>query len=163
RPPFAGGNTLEKLVRHATEDVPPVERLRPEVPPAVAAVVRRLMAKRPEDRYPTPADLAAALAPFCRTALPSPVRPPSSPFFDGPATPAGGTGHGGAPPEAAAGDDLSVLAGTVAPGNSATALGTTHLPSHPGGGQPTWRERRVWVALIAAAVAGGLLAAGAAG
>jgi serine/threonine-protein kinase len=163
RPPFAGGNTLEKLVRHATEDVPPLERLRPEVPPAVAAVVRRLMAKRPEDRFPTAADLAAALAPFCRAALPSPVRPPSSPFIDGLATPAGGTGHGGAPPEGAAGDDVSVLAGTVAPVSSATAPGTTHLPSHPGGGPPTRRARWVGVALLVAAVAGGLLAAGVAG
>ena len=43
-------------------DLAPVERLRPDVPPAVAAVVRKLMAKRPEDRFQAPADLIAALA-----------------------------------------------------------------------------------------------------
>jgi hypothetical protein len=37
---------------------------RPEVPPAVAAVVGKLMAKRPEERYQTPAELAEALAPL---------------------------------------------------------------------------------------------------
>ena len=83
RPPFAGGNTLEKLVRHATEDAPELERLRPEVPPPLAALVRRLMAKRPEERYGTAAELAAALEPFCGAPLLfDPVRPPSSPFID---------------------------------------------------------------------------------
>ena len=42
-----------------------MEQLRPDVPPGVAAVVRKLMAKRPEDRYQTPAEAAAALAAVC--------------------------------------------------------------------------------------------------
>src|SRR5207244_3279549 len=42
----------------------PVEQLRPVVPPGVAAIVRRMMAKQPEDRYSTPAELAHALEPF---------------------------------------------------------------------------------------------------
>jgi serine/threonine-protein kinase len=62
--PFPGGTTLEKLVRHSTVEAPPVELARPDVPPQVAAIVRRLMAKEPEYRFQTPADLAAALAPF---------------------------------------------------------------------------------------------------
>jgi hypothetical protein len=36
------------------------------VPPGLAAVVRTMMAKRPEDRYPTPAAVAEALAAFAR-------------------------------------------------------------------------------------------------
>jgi serine/threonine-protein kinase len=59
RVPFPGRNGTDKLLRHQTETPPPVDRLRPEVPPRVAAVVARLMAKRPGDRYPTPAALAA--------------------------------------------------------------------------------------------------------
>ena len=62
RVPFPGRNTAEKLLRHQMEVPPPVDQLRPEVAPAVAAVVARLMAKRPGDRYQTPAELAAALA-----------------------------------------------------------------------------------------------------
>jgi serine/threonine protein kinase len=64
RLPFPGGTTLEKLVRHGTEEPTPVESLRPEVPAAMAAIVRRLMAKQPAERFQTPAELAAALAPF---------------------------------------------------------------------------------------------------
>jgi WD40 repeat protein/serine/threonine protein kinase len=61
RVPFPRGTLTEKLLQHQLELPTPVERLRPDVPPAVAAVVRKLLAKRPEDRYQTPADLAAAL------------------------------------------------------------------------------------------------------
>jgi Leucine-rich repeat (LRR) protein/tRNA A-37 threonylcarbamoyl transferase component Bud32 len=61
RVPFPGGEALGKLLKHRLEEPEPVERLRPDVPPAVAAVVRRLMAKRPDDRYQTPAEVVAAL------------------------------------------------------------------------------------------------------
>jgi serine/threonine protein kinase len=61
--PFPGGSLLQKLRRHQSEEPMPIEYLRPDVPAAVAAVVRTLMAKRPEDRYQTPAELAAALNP----------------------------------------------------------------------------------------------------
>jgi serine/threonine protein kinase len=64
RVPFPGGTTLEKLIRHGTEEPAAVERLRPAVPAAVGAVVRKLLAKRPEERFQTPAELAAALTPF---------------------------------------------------------------------------------------------------
>src|SRR5207248_4307962 len=56
-----GGTGRNRLFKHALEEPEPVERLRPEVPPPVAAVVRRLMAKRPEDRFQAPAELAAVL------------------------------------------------------------------------------------------------------
>jgi hypothetical protein len=61
QPPFPGGETVQKLMRHQLEEPVPVEDLRPDVTPRVAAVVRRLMAKRPEDRFQSPADAAAAL------------------------------------------------------------------------------------------------------
>jgi serine/threonine protein kinase len=61
RPPFEGATITNKLFKHALEEPPPVEKLRPEVPSAVAAVVRKMMAKRPDDRYQTPAELAAVL------------------------------------------------------------------------------------------------------
>jgi serine/threonine protein kinase len=59
--PFPGGSAVEKLFRHHTEAPRPVEQLRPEVPPAVASSVRRLLAKQPQDRYQTPAELAVDL------------------------------------------------------------------------------------------------------
>jgi len=68
--PYPGGTLTEKLVKHQLNPLPRVERLRREVPPDLAAVVRRLMAKTPAERYATPADLAAALEPFCGTRPP---------------------------------------------------------------------------------------------
>jgi serine/threonine protein kinase len=55
RVPFPGRKPVEKLYRHRHEHPVPVEQLRPEVPGAVAAVVRKLLAKQPQDRYQTPA------------------------------------------------------------------------------------------------------------
>jgi WD40 repeat protein len=62
QPPFLGGSALEKLFQHQWQEPVPVEQRRPGVSPAVAAVVRKLMAKRPQDRYPIPAEAAVALA-----------------------------------------------------------------------------------------------------
>jgi serine/threonine-protein kinase len=162
RVPFPGGNALEKLVRHATEDAPAVERLRPEVPPPVAAIVRRLMAKLPEDRFATAAEVAAALAPFCGTApLSDPVRAPSSPFIDALATPA----VGAAPAADPSTDDESALAGTLTAESSSTTLGSTRFPplARPEpewpAGKWNWARVSVFVGLVVA----GLLGAGALG
>jgi Leucine-rich repeat (LRR) protein/tRNA A-37 threonylcarbamoyl transferase component Bud32 len=62
RVPFPGGEALAKLLKHRLEEPAPIEQLRPDLPPGVAAVVRRLMAKRPEDRHQTPAEAADDLA-----------------------------------------------------------------------------------------------------
>ncbi len=64
--PFPGGTFLQKLDRQRWETPPSVDQLRPEAS-AAAAVVRKLMAKRPEDRYHTPDALAAALEELSRT------------------------------------------------------------------------------------------------
>ena len=40
----------------------PVNQLRPDMPPGVAAVVSKLMAKKPEDRFQTPGELAEVLS-----------------------------------------------------------------------------------------------------
>ncbi|MCS6852307.1 MAG: protein kinase [Gemmataceae bacterium] len=64
RVPFPGGTVGEKLYRHWCEEPTPVESLRPEVPPEISAIVRRLLAKKPEERYSRPVELAAALAPW---------------------------------------------------------------------------------------------------
>jgi serine/threonine-protein kinase len=69
--PFPGGNTVEKLVRHGTEEPQPIEQLRTDIPAEVAAIVKKLMAKDPANRYPTPSDLANALAPHAVAAPPT--------------------------------------------------------------------------------------------
>jgi formylglycine-generating enzyme required for sulfatase activity len=63
-PPFAGATAIEYLAKHLTQEPTPIETLRPEVPTEVAAIVRKMMAKKPEERYQTPAEVAQALEPF---------------------------------------------------------------------------------------------------
>src|SRR5262249_20302786 len=63
KPPFPGHQLLEKLYKHKHEEPVPLQMHRPDVSPAVAAVVARLMRKHPKDRYQLPGELAAALVP----------------------------------------------------------------------------------------------------
>lgn len=62
--PFPDGTVMEKLIRHTTDAPTPVARCRPEVAAPIAAIVDRLLSKKPADRFETPAELAAALQPF---------------------------------------------------------------------------------------------------
>jgi serine/threonine protein kinase/ActR/RegA family two-component response regulator len=59
--PFPDEGFGEKMLKHYLEEPIPLEQLRADVPPAVVGVIRQLMAKQPEHRYQTPAELAAAL------------------------------------------------------------------------------------------------------
>jgi hypothetical protein len=43
--------------------------LRPDIPRDLAAIVERLLAKKPDDRFQVASELAEALAPFCTTHL----------------------------------------------------------------------------------------------
>ncbi|MFO0929278.1 MAG: serine/threonine-protein kinase [Gemmataceae bacterium] len=65
--PFPGGTLIQKLDRHRWQTAPAVTQARPDVPPALATVVRRLMAKHPDDRYQTPGELVATLETLLRT------------------------------------------------------------------------------------------------
>jgi formylglycine-generating enzyme required for sulfatase activity/tRNA A-37 threonylcarbamoyl transferase component Bud32 len=59
---FPGGTASEKWWKHAFEEPTSIEKLRADVPPGVAAVIRKLLAKKPEERFQAPAELAALLA-----------------------------------------------------------------------------------------------------
>ncbi|HEV3255894.1 MAG TPA: protein kinase [Gemmataceae bacterium] len=62
RPPFWNhADLVDKLRAHGEQEPQPVQRVRPDVSEAVAAVVHRLLAKRPEDRYPSAQALIEAL------------------------------------------------------------------------------------------------------
>jgi serine/threonine-protein kinase len=80
-PPFPNGNVTEKLLQHQLDEPEPLPQVRRErlltgaggradlvrgrggleVPDAVVGLVKRLMAKRPQDRFQTPAELADAI------------------------------------------------------------------------------------------------------
>jgi serine/threonine protein kinase len=63
-PPFQEASLFEILKAHHERHPRPLNLMRPEVPVELAAAVAKMMAKRPEDRYQTPAEVARALVPF---------------------------------------------------------------------------------------------------
>jgi WD40 repeat protein/serine/threonine protein kinase len=64
QPPFTAQTLTQVLLQHQMEEAPPIRKRRPEVPSGVDAIVRKLMAKSPADRFQTPAELAEVLEPF---------------------------------------------------------------------------------------------------
>ncbi len=61
-PPFPEGSMTNKLQAHAIKPAPDPRDKNPNVPEGLTAVLQRLMAKKPEDRYQTPAELLEDLA-----------------------------------------------------------------------------------------------------
>jgi serine/threonine protein kinase len=78
QPPFTAESAVEIFTRHLNEVPEPLDRLRPGIPVALAEVVGRMLAKRAADRYNTPAEVAAALAPFAGVRGRAPARGGSS-------------------------------------------------------------------------------------
>jgi serine/threonine-protein kinase len=78
QPPFPGGSLLQKLLKHREASPVPIHQLRPDIPPALEPILAKMMAKKPEDRYRTPASAAAALGSLCRSpGSPTMIRPPA--------------------------------------------------------------------------------------
>jgi serine/threonine protein kinase len=61
RPPYGGPTAMSVVLAHIRAPLPPLEPLRPDVPAAVRAIVERLLAKTPEERFATPAELLRAV------------------------------------------------------------------------------------------------------
>ncbi len=64
RTPFQDKNVMTQMVKHATEKATPLSTLAKNLPDGLEAVVQKMMAKKPDDRYPSPEEAAAALSPF---------------------------------------------------------------------------------------------------
>ena len=72
--PYSGDNLMALAMRHVKDPVPSVRALRPEVPERVDAVVARMLAKRPQDRFGSMETLAAALESCLAEALEAQTR-----------------------------------------------------------------------------------------
>ena len=59
--PFAGLSSQAVFAAHPTETPPPLATRRPDVPPALASLVARLLARRPEDRVQSAAEVLRLL------------------------------------------------------------------------------------------------------
>lgn len=71
--PFEGMPVAQKLLSHQIKQPKPVSEIRNDAPPAVLAILMKMMAKNPQDRYSTPGEVAQALEPFVQ----APIAPPT--------------------------------------------------------------------------------------
>ena len=63
-PPFDGASEIDLLDAHRRDKPRSVKVVRPEVPGELAAIIDKLLQKKPADRYQTPGEVAEVLAPF---------------------------------------------------------------------------------------------------
>jgi serine/threonine protein kinase/DNA-binding response OmpR family regulator len=57
KPPYDGPTMMAILLKHRDAPIPSLASARPDVPPALDAIFRRMVAKSPADRYATMADV----------------------------------------------------------------------------------------------------------
>jgi serine/threonine protein kinase len=183
--PFAGPaykTSFDKMLAHLQTPVPAVAQIRPEVPADLAAVLDRMLAKDPGQRFATADEVVRALAPFtagsdlgrlaaeAARSAPAADAPPAAtdPFVSSPST---GTNPSSAPislskwPSLPVGDPAGVAAGAnplaASPRLSVPASPPlpvpASLPQPAGGSGRHWTKRPWLVALLLAA--GGTAAA----
>ena len=136
-PPFTG-STTQKLMQHQLKEPPSLtKKLAGRVPPALAEVVVKMMAKRPADRYQTPEDVIDALGPW----LPAPT---TGNVVGDPLTPASTKTIRPSRPGRGAGDRKSVEGGKrVGAGGAGGMTGAAAAVgvSPSGVGSTQWRLR----------------------
>jgi serine/threonine protein kinase len=137
QPPFTGGTTAMKLIWHQTRVPKPVRELRAEVPEGMAAVVERMLAKEPEDRYQMPLEVADALAEWTATPIPPPpdeempqLSPAATTAADGSPVPGRPTGSRSPNPRRFQGLHAAARgnSGTPTPGVTAAVASPSPLP-----------------------------------
>jgi serine/threonine protein kinase len=157
RTPFGPGTTMEKMMRHQTQQPTPLGELRPDAPEGLADAIARMMAKSPAQRYQTAAEIYQALAPWDT----EPVHPPSedelprlSPRSQGP----GSSAPGFAPTPSAllpvmpeARSTVTAVTALPASQSSAPALAAP-TPPPPAPTQPRGHDWRGWAIIGTAAV-----------
>jgi serine/threonine protein kinase len=72
RTPFGDGTVAQKLLWHQSRQPKPVTEFRPDTPPEISAMIQKMLAKEPGERFQTPQELADALEPYTR----DPIGPP---------------------------------------------------------------------------------------
>jgi serine/threonine protein kinase len=72
--PYPDGTIAQKLVAHQKSEPKPIQEFRDDVPPELIAIVKKMMAKNPEDRFQSCGEVIAALEPW--TSEPIDLPPP---------------------------------------------------------------------------------------
>lgn len=182
QPPFAGKQSAyAKMHAHSTEHPRPLNELRPDVPPELAEIAARMMAKSPEKRFQNPAEVAAALAPFFKAGIKpirtgtSPVQPPETATSETASEKETALGQPGAPALAHLTPEMQEHAGMPDAGDRTPSMLEVVSDHHrPPGGEPgigprslqsniKMPSRKVWIGLAACLLLVGLFAAWAGG
>ncbi|HBL47464.1 MAG TPA: hypothetical protein DDZ90_29180, partial [Planctomycetaceae bacterium] len=64
--PFPTGTASQKIQAHREQSPKPISEIAPKVPAEVVAIVEKMMAKQPADRFQTMTEVSAALQPFAK-------------------------------------------------------------------------------------------------
>jgi len=75
RPPYEAETVMAALLKHRDAPIPLLSAARPGIPVALDAIFARMVAKKPEDRYQSMAEVIAALESVPMTALPAAANP----------------------------------------------------------------------------------------
>ncbi|MCX8138647.1 MAG: protein kinase, partial [Gemmataceae bacterium] len=126
QPPFPEGTVTQKLIWHQTRDPKPISAYRSDVPPEIIAIIDKMMKKKPEERYQTPAELMQALAPWVTV----PIPPPSEQELPALSRAAGG----GMRPQVSAGPITPITPSPASAGGDSSSVST--LPSLGPAGVP---------------------------
>lgn len=122
RAPYQGGSLMSVMLKHRDAPIPSLAAERPDVAPELDAIFARMVAKRPDDRYPLMADVVRDLD-HLRARIPSAAMSAASrPSATAPA--AGGTDRTVAYCSPAAAADRDTSAFEVGPGATIHAAGT---------------------------------------
>jgi serine/threonine protein kinase len=140
RPPFTGATAVQVLAGHLQGEIPALTPAVAGAPPELDVVLRRMLAKKPEDRLQTPAEAAETLAQFIRPK--SEVGPATMPTIN-PALVPGGGHVPEQQAQAAAGATISPELGSAA--EQRREAGTMALPAPHR--RPARRRRLVAVLL----------------
>ena len=72
RPPFREETAMKVVLAHVNDQPKPLPEIRTDVPAELWAIVQKLLAKNPNGRYQTPAELAQALMPLAKNGSSAP-------------------------------------------------------------------------------------------
>jgi serine/threonine protein kinase len=147
-PPYPQGSMMQRILAHREAPVPSLKQRNSELPDAVAAIVERMIAKRPEDRYATMNEVAEALRQAAPEPLPLDLRPAATAHIDSVRRPADPTAETVVKSMA----ETSSRAGLPAAGGPAT----TRLAVPPGD-KSSRSVRNRWIAAAAGVVGVGLI------
>ncbi|MFE2229262.1 protein kinase domain-containing protein [Streptomyces kronopolitis] len=78
RPPYTGDSPFSVMHQHLTGDPVPPSRLRPDLPPALDAVIAQALHKDPKNRFADAAAMRTALTAAARIAPPPPAPTPTA-------------------------------------------------------------------------------------